>query len=89
MNAFSFEGAKVSGHRRHKRLTFTGLHFGDVSTVERSSTHNLHVKWTQAQHAPSCFTYRREGFNHELIKSFTIGNPLPELVGFPAKLIIR
>lgn len=51
VHALTSDGVEVCGESRDERLTLTGLHLGDVSTVQCGATHELHVKVTEAKGA--------------------------------------
>ncbi len=52
VHALAREGVEIDRKRRDQRLSFTGLHFGDVAQVQRGATHDLDVEVPLAQGAP-------------------------------------
>ena len=56
MHAFLRQRVQIYAHRRSQRLTFTGLHLGDIALVHHDGTHDLHLVRILIQHPARCLT---------------------------------
>ncbi len=75
VDAAASETIQVDGQRGHQRLTFTGLHFGDLAAVEDGATDELNIIVTHAEHPAAGFADDSEGLNHQVVE----GGPLRQL----------
>ncbi len=80
---------EVRRQRGDERLALTGLHLGDVAEVERRATHELDVEVPLAEDTLGRLAHRSEGLGHEVVEALAVGDPLLELVGHAAQLVVR
>ena len=88
VDAFAFEGVQVGGERRDQRLAFAGLHLGDLAFVQDGAADELDVEVPHVQHAAAGLAHDGEGFGHQVVDGFAVGDPLTELGRFAAKLLV-
>ena len=81
VNAFASEGVQVRGQRGDQRLSFTGLHLGDLALVQRISTDELHVEVPHVQDSFAGFTRYRECFGKDVVQRGTVLYALFEFGG--------
>ena len=60
VHALAADAVEVGRQNRSQRLTFTGLHLGDVAEVQRRTAHHLHVEGALVQHPPGRFAGHRK-----------------------------
>ena len=88
MNALAAQRIQVRGQGRDEGLTLTGLHFGNVTQVQRCTTHELNVVVALAQGALGCFTDYRKGLRQHNVEGFAVVDALAELVSFRSQFLI-
>ncbi len=88
VDAFAFEGVQVGGERRDQRLALAGLHLGDLAFVQDGATDELDVEMPHVQHTTAGLAHDGEGLGHQVVDGFAVGDPLTELGGFAAKLVV-
>ncbi|GMA36528.1 hypothetical protein GCM10025876_27320 [Demequina litorisediminis] len=81
VDAFTGQRVEVRGEGRDERLTFTGLHLGDVAAVKGGATHDLDVEVTQAERATRGLADGRKRLGEHRVEALTVGVALLELVG--------
>ena len=67
MDAASTEGVEVDGQRRDQRLTFSGLHFGDLAGVQHHASNQLHIEMPHVQDAATGLAHDRESLHQNLV----------------------
>jgi hypothetical protein len=104
MHAVAGQGVQIAGQRGHQRFSFAGLHFADLALVQHHAADQLHVEVAHLHGPPPSLADHREGFGQNLVQSRALGrlfgvrvrdafelgrNPLPELHGPGAQLLVR
>ena len=97
------ERVEVDRQSGDQRLTFTGLHFGDLALVQHGAADELHIEVPHLQDAPAGLADHGEGFGHELVENDlqlrvllvgifdgvdALADALAELLGFGAELLV-
>ena len=82
------ERVQVRREGGHQGLALTGLHLGDVAEVQRRSTHQLDVEVPLAEHPLGRLADGRERLRHQRVEALPLGEPLLELVGLCAQLLV-
>ena len=72
MNAFTAQRIEVRRRYARQRLSFTGLHFGDLSVVQDDSAHQLNVVMAFAEFAPRRFPNQGKRFRQQGIQRFSL-----------------
>ncbi len=88
VDAFAGEGVEIRGQRGDERLAFARLHFGDLALVQDHAADELHVEVPHVEHAAPGFADDREGFGQDGVERFAATDPLAELGGLGAELIV-
>ena len=88
MDASTLERVQVEREARDERLSFAGLHLGDVALVEDDAAHQLDVEHPLVRLAEAGLANRGEGFEEQLLERLAVFEPLPELDGLVAKLLV-
>ena len=88
MHALALERVQVDRQRGNQGLSFTGLHFGDPSEVQRHATHQLLVVVALAEHAGRTLSHDREGLEQQVVERLAVGETDPELLGLGPKLLV-
>jgi hypothetical protein len=83
------ERVQVERHGGDERLSFAGLHLGDVALVEHHRAHELDVERAQPESALRRFADGRERLEDELVELLAVLEPLLELGGLPLELLVR
>ncbi len=89
MDALAPERIDVGREGRHERLSFPGLHLGDLALVQDDPTHELDVEVTLPDRPPGCLPDRSEGFGDQVFEHLAIGEALLELLGLCPKRLVR
>src|SRR5262249_44920653 len=76
VNAFTADRVQIGGQGRNERLSFTGLHFGDLALMEDISTHELNVEMPHVQDALTGFSNHSKRINEKVVQRFTVSKPL-------------
>src|SRR5215216_976564 len=87
VDAASLESVEVERHRRHERLSLTGLHLGDVAFVKDDRAHELHVERAEAERALGGLADSGVGLEDERVEVLPVLQPLLELDGFAGELL--
>ena len=89
MDAFSFQRVQICRHRGHQRLTFTGLHLGDPSLVQRDAADDLYRERLHPDSAVRCFTADCKSFREQRIQGFSLSlAAVLEFRGFRPQFLI-
>ena len=88
VRAAAGERIQVQRLRRDERLTFAGLHLGDVALVEDDAAHQLHVEEADADRALERLAHGRERLEEELVDVLPVLDPLLELDGLRGELLV-
>ena len=89
VGAFAGEGVQVNRHRGRERLTFTGLHLGDVAAVQHDAAHHLYVERPHPEGPFRDLPDDGESFVHDVFEGFSVLQALPKLGGHRLKLFVR
>jgi len=89
VDAVARERVQVQRLRRHKRLSFAGLHLGDVTLVEDDPAHDLDVEGTLAERALSGLANSGIGLEEQLFERLAVLVALLELDGLGGELLVR
>src|SRR5207253_5654816 len=73
---------------RDERLALAGLHLGDVALVQDDPAHQLHVEDALFGLALARLAHRGERLEQELLERLAVLEPLPELGGLLAELVV-
>ena len=70
-HVYAASGERVEVNRQgcDQRLTFTGLHLGDLALVQNGAADELHIEVPHVQDAPAGFANNGEGLRQKLVKS--------------------
>ena len=88
VHALAGERVEVGRQRGDQGLALTGLHLGDVAEVQRGAAHELDVEVALAQHPLGGLAHGGERLRHQVVERLAVGEPLPELVGHAAQLLV-
>src|SRR5207244_9415893 len=88
VDAVAGKRVQVEGLRRDERLTFTGLHLGDVALVENDAAHHLDVEGTLAERALGSLANGRVGLEEQLLERLAVLVALLELDGLGGELLV-
>ena len=88
VDALALERIQIDRERRDERLSFAGLHLGDLAAVKRDAADQLDVVMALAERPDGRLADRREGFGEEIVELVAIGEPLAEQLGLPAQLLV-
>ena len=80
VHALALERVQIRRQRRHERLAFAGLHFGDAPIVEHHAADELDVEVPHVHHTLAGFAHHGKGFGQDLVERLAVGHPLTELV---------
>ena len=88
VDATARERVEVERLRRDEGLAFAGLHLGDVALVQDDAAHQLHVEEADAHRALERLADRGERLEEDLVERLAVLEPLPELGGLAAELVV-
>ena len=89
VDALALEPVQIERQARHEGLALTSLHLGDVAFVEDDPAHQLDVEHALAGLADPGLADGREGLEEELLQGLAVFEPLAELRGLAAQLVVR
>jgi hypothetical protein len=89
VDAAAGQGVQDGGQRRHQGLPFPGGHLGDLALVEDHPTHELDVEVPHAETPPPRFPHHGEDLGQDLVQLLPVLDPLPEVAGSLAQLVVR
>ena len=89
VDAAARESVEVERLHCDERLSLAGLHLRDVALVQDDPAHELYVEEADADRAPERLAYRRVGLEQEVFERLPVLEPLLELGGLPAELLVR
>ena len=73
MNTSAVKRIQINGKGGNKRLSFTGLHLGNIAFMKNDPTHYLDIKMSHVQPAPGDFAHNGECLGKDLIQVFAFG----------------
>ena len=88
MDALALERVEIDRQGRDERLSFAGLHLGDLAAMERDAADQLDVVMPLAERSNGRFADRREGFGEEVVELVAVGEALAEPLGLLAQLVV-
>ena len=88
MDAAAGERVEIDRQRRHQRLAFAGLHFGDAAFVQHHAADQLHVEMALAERALAGLAHGGEGRNQNVVEACAFGELLFEFVGAGAQRVV-
>ncbi len=88
VDALAGQRVEVRRQRGDERLALTGLHLGDVAEVQRRAAHELDVEVPLAEHPLGGLAHGGERLGHQVVEGLAVGEPLLELVGLRAQLLV-
>ncbi len=88
VDALAVEGVEVDRQGGDQGLALAGLHLGDLALVEDHAAHELDVEVAHAEDAPAGLAHDREGLRQEVVEGGAAGEPLAELGGLGAQLVV-
>ena len=68
VDAFASERIQICGQRGDQRLSFTGLHFGDLALVQHIPADELHIEVPHVQNALAGFADDGKGFGQKVVE---------------------
>ena len=89
MNTFATQCIEINRHNRCQGLTFTCLHFRNVTTAHDGSTHQLYFIWEFTDNSAACFTGSRKRFRKNIIFRSTIRKLFTKTRCLSLELLIR
>ena len=69
VNAVPGQRVQIARQRRHQRLAFAGLHFGNLALVQHHAADQLHVKVPHVHRAPSRLAHHCKRLGQNLVQS--------------------
>src|ERR1039458_4326857 len=81
VDALAFKRVQVSGQGGDQRLTFAGLHFGDLGLVQHNSADQLYVEVAHVEEPAAGFADHSEGFDEQVVEGRALGQFSLELDG--------
>ena len=88
VDALAFEGVQIRRQRRDQRLALAGLHLGDPAAVQHDAADELDVEMAHVEHAPAGLANDGEGLGQQVLERRAVREPLPELGGPGAELLV-
>ena len=88
VDALAGERVQVERQARDERLSFTGLHLGDVALVQDDPAHHLDVEDALVGLAQARFAHGGERFEEDVLELLAVREPLAELDRLPAQLLV-
>jgi len=82
------EGVEVERQGRHERLSFAGLHLGDLALVQHDTGHQLHVEVTHVEGSPRSLAHGRERLDQDVVECLAVLEPRLEFVGLGTQLLV-
>ncbi len=86
VDALAAEGVEVAGQGGDERLTFTGLHFGDLAFVKDHAADQLDVEMAHVEDAASGLADHGEGFYEEVVERGALSDSLFKFNGFSGQV---
>ena len=88
VDALALERVQVQRQRGDERLALAGLHLGDVALVQDDPAHQLDVEDALVGLALARLADGRERLEEQLLDRLAVLEPLPELGGLAAQLVV-
>ena len=88
VDALVGERVQVERQARDERLSFTGLHLGDVALVQDDPAHHLDVEDALVGLAQARFAHGGERLEEDVLELLAVREPLAELDRLPAQLVV-
>ena len=88
VDAVAAEAVEVRRQGRHQGLALTGLHLGDPAEVQRRAAHDLHVVVALADGPPRRLAHHGEGLDGDVVEVGAVAEPLAEVGGLGAQLVV-
>ena len=86
VRAVSGQCVQVQRQRRDQRLTFTGLHLGDISLMKRQTADDLHIVVAHPQRSLARLSHDREGLVEDIFEVCAVVEFLSKLRGLRLEL---
>src|SRR6266571_1313905 len=86
VDAFAAQGIQVARQRGDERLSFTGLHLGDVALVQDDAAHQLDVEVALPDGALGGLPDAGERLREDVVQGLAVGQTLLELIRLGAQL---
>ena len=88
VDALPGERVQVDRQRRGERLALAGAHLGDRALVQHRTAQDLHVEVAHAERALRGLAHDRERLGQQIVQRLALFEPLAELGGLAAELVI-
>ena len=88
VHALARQRVQVGREHAGQRLALTGAHLGDVAQVQGRAAHQLDVEGALAERAPGRLANGGERLREDVVERLAVCQPLPELVGHRAQLVV-
>ena len=88
VDALAFQCVQICRQRRHKGLTFTGLHLGNTSLVQDDSSDQLNSVVSHAKRSRCALPHDRICLRQDVIQRLAVFQPLLELPCLSAQFLI-
>ena len=88
VHALAGERVEIDRQGRDQRLAFAGLHLGDHAAMQDDAAHQLHVEMALAEGALGRLAHGGEGLDQDVVELLALGQPVLELLGAGAQLVI-
>ena len=88
MHALAFERIEIDGQRRDECLALARTHLRNLALVQADAADHLHVEMTHAKNAPRRLAHDGKRLGKQLVKAFTVRQPLLELARMTRQCIV-
>ena len=89
MNALALQSIQVSRQCRHKSLTFTSFHLGNVTLMKNHTANQLHIIRTLANHTLSSLPcYGKRIWQNRIKRHILLRQTLFQLISLRPKLLV-
>ena len=88
VDALAGERVQIERQARDERLSFTGLHLGDVALVQDDAAHHLDVEDALVGLAQARLAHGGERLEEDVLELLAVREPLAELDRLPAQLVV-
>ena len=88
VHAFAGNSVEVAGQGGDERLTFAGLHLGNMTLMKRHGADELYVKVAHARDALGSLAHGGKGLGKHVVERLAVGVTLAELIGLGAEFLL-
>ena len=88
VNAFSLKCVQIYRKGSHEGLSFTGLHLGDPSLMDRDTADDLHPVVLHIENSPCSLPAYRKGIRKDIVESLAVCQTLLEFRRHGSQLVV-